>query len=168
MFSRSHTNGTSHREAVRRAYGASLLAGTLMLAGCGGGGGGGATQNPLPPSSTSPPAADEGELLITLTDAPGDFTTYNVVVDGVELVRANGDVVQTLPLSTTVDFAELTEVTEILTAATVPVGTYTSVSMTLDYTDAEIWVENDAGDEVPATVVDIDGEPVGTMTMDCL
>ena len=148
---------------VSRICCASMFAASLIVAGCGGGGGAGPdTSTTLPPT----PAGETGEVLITLTDAPGDFASYIVGVDSLTLTRANGDIVETLPISTTVDFAELTEVTEFLTAATVPVGAYTHVSMTLDYSDAQIWVEDASGVDVQATVEDAAGDPIETITMD--
>ncbi|MCA8962181.1 MAG: metallophosphoesterase, partial [Planctomycetes bacterium] len=74
--------------------------------------------------------------------------------------------VETLPMTTRVDFAQYTEVTEFLTTATVPVGTYTQAKLTLDYASAEIWVENAAGDgvQVPAAnIVDDTGAALGTI-----
>ena len=54
----------------------------------------------------------EGDLVISLTDAEGDFTTYTVDVTSITLTKQNGAEVSTLPLSTTVDFAQYTEMTE--------------------------------------------------------
>ncbi|MEM1434960.1 MAG: DUF4382 domain-containing protein [Pseudomonadota bacterium] len=136
-----------------------LLLWSVMLVGCGGGGGGG---DSVPaPISTAPP--DEGELFVGLTDAEGDFLSYAVAVSALSLERVNGDTVQALPLATVVDFTELTEVTEFLTVATVPAGTYAAASLRLDYTDATIVVQDDAGNAVEAIAVDANGEPVTTL-----
>ena len=103
-------------------------------------------------------AEGEGEIVIGLTDAEGDFASYTVDVLSLTLTKANGAVVETLPLSTRVDFAQYTEMTEFLTAATVPNGVYVKASMVLDYSDADIWVENAAGDAVKVdNIVDADG-----------
>lgn len=122
-----------------------LLAPLLVLGGCGGGG--------------SSPA--DGEVVVGLTDAPGDFVTYTVGVTSLTLTLANGAVVETLPLSSQVDFAQYTDMTEFLTAATVPSGLYTKATLKLDYSNASIWVEDHAGNAVEATaVVDMEGNPI--------
>ena len=117
----------------------------FILQGCGGGGSSSSTGG----SSTS------GQALIGLTDAPGDFVHYQVDVTSLTLTKANGAVVETLPLKTSVDFAQLTDMTEFLTACTVPLGAYTKAVLTLDYSDANIVVENSAGAAVPVTSINI-------------
>ena len=119
-------------------------------------------------SSSAPDSdtADRGELMISLTDAEGDFSSYTVDVLSVNLTRQNGTVVSTLPVTTRVDFAQYAEMTEFLTASTIPSGVYTQASLTLDYQDADIWVENAVGDLVPVnSIVDEDGNPITTMTV---
>lgn len=113
-------------------------------------------------TSDSSLAGDTGDVIIGLTDADGDFLTYTVDVKSLQLTRANGDTVETLPLSTRVDFAQYTELTEFLTAATVPKGAYTAAAMTLDYTNADIQVEV-GGKAVQAVVKDADGVEVKTI-----
>jgi hypothetical protein len=102
---------------------------------------------------------DSGEVVISLTDADGDFLTYKVDVVSIELTRADGTIVETIPLKTTIDFVQYTEMTEFFTVATIPSGRYTQARMKLDYTNAEIEVEKN-GDAVAATPVDIDGDPI--------
>lgn len=102
-----------------------------------------------------------GQVLVALTDAEGDFVTYTVDVTSIKLTHANGTVVETLPISTRVDFAQYTELTEFLTAATVPNGWYVKGSIVLDYSNADIQVEDAAGNAKPVTnIVDINGNPV--------
>jgi hypothetical protein len=55
-------------------------------------------------------------VVIALTDAEGDFASYTVDVLSLTLTTANGAVVETLPLSTRVDFARYTDLTEFLSA----------------------------------------------------
>ena len=147
------TRGISWIECLRQRAGAGLrlalvLAGGLLLAACGGGGG-----------DTS---AGSGEVIIGLTDAEGDFATYTVDVLSLTLTRADGTVVETLPLSTRVDFAQYTDLTEFLTAATVPSGVYVKGSLVLDYANADIEVENAAGETVPVQrLVDGNGDTLG-------
>lgn len=104
-----------------------------------------------------------GELVIGLTDAEGDFASYTVDVLSLTLTKANGAVVETVPVSTRVDFAQYTDMTEFLTIATIPSGRYVKASMVLDYSNAEIFVENASGDAVqvdPANIVDSEGNPI--------
>lgn len=132
-----------------------MVAGALSLAACGGGGGGGGADLPTP---VPPPSPDPtGTAIIGLTDAPGDFLSYQVIVTGLQFERANGAVIEVLPESTTVDFAQYVETTELLTAASLPAGAYRSVTLGLDYSAAQILVEADDGTAVAATVVDSDG-----------
>lgn len=138
-------------------YALTLFAMLSIAAGCGGGGGSSAA----PLDQGSAPAEEVGEVFVGLTDAEGDFLKYSVLVQSLTLTRANGDVVETLPLATQVDFAELTEVTEFLTVATVPVGVYESASVRLDFSDAEIVVQDANGDPQPAQPKDDAGNDLG-------
>jgi hypothetical protein len=134
-----------------------VLAAIFIVTGCGGGGGG------------SDSGSGSGEVVISLTDAEGDFATYTVDVLSIKLTRADGTEVETLPLATRVDFAEYTDVSEFLTAATVPNGRYVKGSMLLDYSNADIRVEDASGDAQPATaIVDINGDPVGTLEVNVI
>ena len=109
---------------------------------------------------------ENGELVISLTDAEGDFSSYTVDVLSINLTKKNGAKVSTLPVTTRVDFAQYTDMTEFLTASTIPSGVYTEASLTLDYQNADIWVENSSGDLVKVnTVVDEDGSPITTITV---
>lgn len=127
------------------------------LAGCGGGTGGGSAG-----IAGGGGGGGNGEVVIGLTDADGDFLAYQVDVVSLKLTRADGTTVETLPLTTTVDFAQYTDLAEFLTAATVPAGVYTGVTLVLDYATADVQVEV-AGAAVPATLVDSEGAPLGTV-----
>ncbi len=133
-----------------------LIAIGFTLVGCSGG-------SSVESVSTEPVPTQEnnGELLIAITDAEGDFISYTVDVVSLTLQKANGDLVETLPLSTRIDFTELTEVTEFLTIATVPAGNYESVVMTFDYQQADIVVQDANGDAVMANAVDSQGNVLG-------
>jgi hypothetical protein len=114
------------------------------LAACSGGGSDMASNSgggPTPPSLSN----GTGTALIALTDAPGDFLTYGVSVASIELQRADGTLVETLPASTQVDFAQLVDFSEILSASQVPAGIYVGATLTLDYADALLVVDNGAG-----------------------
>lgn len=106
-------------------------------------------------------SGETGELAVSLTDAEGDFSSYTVDVISLTLTKANGAEVSVLPMSARVDFAQYTDMTEFLTAVTVPSGAYVAASMTLDYSNADIWVENGAGELVQAeAIVDEEGAPI--------
>jgi len=125
----------------------------LSLASCGGG-------------SSSQNASNTGTAVLGLTDAPGDFLTYTVDVTSIKMVHADGRIVETLPLKTRVDFAQYVDMTEFLTAATVPLGDYKEAIVTLDYSQAQIEVEDPDGNAVPVTeIVDKLGQPVTTLQM---
>jgi len=108
----------------------------------------------------------DGELIIGLTDAEGDFATYTVDVKSLTLTKASGEVVQALPLSTRVDFAQYTEMTEFLTVASVSSGLYVQAEMVLDYSNADIQVEDANGNAVKVeTLVDADGNPITELSV---
>ena len=129
-----------------------LLAAVLMA--CGGGGS----------ADESGSNAAKGQVALGLTDAAGDFLTYTVDVLSIKMTHANGNVVETLPLTTRVDFAQYTNLTEFLTVATVPQGRYTEASLTLDYRNADIKVEDANGAALPVTIFkDKNGNAIQTL-----
>ncbi|MEW5734401.1 MAG: metallophosphoesterase [Thermodesulfobacteriota bacterium] len=107
-----------------------------------------------------------GSLLVGLTDAEGDFTSYAVDVVSLTLTRQDGAKVSVLPLQTRVDFAQYTDMTEFLTAASVGPGLYVAAELTLDYTGADIWAEGPDGQSQQVTrVLDTEGSPVTQLTL---
>ena len=109
-----------------------------------------------------------GEVTIGLTDTAGDFLAYAVDVTSLTLTKANGTVVQTLPQRTRIDFAQLVDLTEFVTGATIPAGIYVSATLQLDYNGADIEVDSGTGTPVkvlPANIRDNQGIPVTTMSM---
>jgi len=80
------------------------------------------------------------------------------------LKKANGASVETVPAAPRVDFAQLVDLTEFLSSATVPNGDYVEGSIRLDYTNADIQVDV-AGTPTPARVVDDAGNPVGVVDL---
>jgi len=79
-----------------------------------------------------------GVVWLTLTDTPGDFASYIVNVDSITFTRNDGAVVTALATAETVDFAKLSNYAELWGSAIVPIGTYLSASIVLDYTNADI------------------------------
>ncbi len=122
-----------------------LLVGAGLLSACGSGG------SSMPSMSTQS-CSNCSAALVTLTDAPGDFASYIVNVDSLQLTNANGTTVQILPNTTQVDFAQLVDLSELVSAAEIPVGRYVSAAMTVDYAGATIVVDSDSG-SVPITNV---------------
>ena len=72
----------------------------------------------------------------------------------------SGATIELLPATTRVDFAQLTDLTDLLGVAALAPGDIVGGTIRLDYTNAEINVEI-GGQIVPAEVVDADGNPLG-------
>jgi len=116
------------------------------------------------------PTDEEGVVAIGLTDTPGDFLTYTVDVTSLTLTKTdNTTVVQTLPQRTRVDFARSVDLTEFVTAVTIPAGTYVSATLNLDYTNADIQVDDGTGTPVAVPSANIldsqNNNPVTTLPM---
>jgi len=110
----------------------------------------------------------EGVVAIGLTDKQGDFLTYTVDVTSLTLVRPDSTFVQALPQRTRVDFARFVDLTEFVTAVTISAGTYVSATLNLDYTNANIQVDDGTGTPVAVPLANINdrrGNPVTTMPM---
>jgi len=105
-----------------------------------------------------------GTVLVGVTDADGDFLSYNVEVTSLELTRADGTQVSVVPASQSVNFADYVDVSELAAAATIPVGIYTSGNITIDYTNADIQVEK-SGNSVTANMVDTEGASLTSETL---
>ena len=156
FFADRRTGGINTRTS--RTWVALLLV-VASLTGCSGGG---STTQPADPVVTAcnpadpSTAAECGTVLIGLTDADGDFLSYTVDVLSLTLHKANGTVVETLPRSTRIDFANYVDLTEFISAKTIPPGTYVAGSIRLDYSNAEVVVAA-GGESRPATVVDAHG-----------
>lgn len=130
------------------------LIGSLFLTACGG-------------SSSDDAATEEtGSLALSLTDAEEDFLTYKVTLDSVSLVRRDGTQVELLPVETEVDFVQYRELSELFAVLSVPAGHYDEVRLNLDYSDAEVVIQDQNGDPQIATLIDNDGDPVTTMSVE--
>lgn len=101
---------------------------------------------------------------VTLTDTPGDFTSYIVNVDSVELVGKTVGTITALSTLETVDFTKLKNIAELWGSASIPNDTYTSAIITLDYTDAVISVMVD-GKPTLASVIGPGDSPVTTISV---
>ena len=137
-----------------------MLMASMVLAACSGGSGTTVNEDPGTAASCDPNDPDTfaecGTVMVALTDADGDFLNYTVDVLSLVLETANGRVVETLPRKTRINFTDYVDLTELVTVATIPPGTYVSGTISLDYDDSEVFVEA-AGVSKEAVVTDRDG-----------
>jgi hypothetical protein len=148
------TTGQRMRRTTSQILLCALIA-TLSFVSCTGGGTGG-----------SGATANTGQALISVTDAAGDFLSYAVNVQSLTLTKQDGAVVETLPLTTRINFADYVALTEFFTAATIPSGTYISARMRLDFSTADLQVEGATGNAVSvpvANIRDAKGNPITTL-----
>jgi hypothetical protein len=118
-------------------------------------------------------AGCNGTAVVTMTSTPSTdtFLAYRVGLSSVQLTTSSGKSgLQILPSSTTVDFAQLTGVSEVLGAAAVAKGTYTTALITLDYSSAQIVYDDGSLNGVALTPVAANGKALGqiqlTVTLD--
>ncbi|HYL02722.1 MAG TPA: DUF4382 domain-containing protein [Steroidobacteraceae bacterium] len=104
-----------------------------------------------------------GTAAITVSDVSGTFLSYIVLVDSITLTRNDGFVAQPLASPESVDLTRLHEVSELLAGPALPVGTYTSLSLVVDYTAASIFVDV-GGQAQLATALDPNGAAMGLVT----
>ena len=122
---------------------------TALLAACGNSGTG------APPMATG-----NGAVLVTLQDAAGDFQSYTVDVVALKLTKASGAVVETLPATARVDFSQLVDLSELISAGQIPAGDYVAATLTLDYSNASINAEDATGASLALTPQDASGNPL--------
>jgi len=102
---------------------------------------------------------------MTITDAAGDFLAYKVKLVSLQLKKSDGTLVETLPASTTVDFAQLIDLSEILSARQIPPGDYVAAQVTVDFTGATIMVDDGTGTGVAVKPVDSSGAALGQLQL---
>ena len=102
-------------------------------------------------SSNNPPP---GTPVMTMSQASDrtEYAAYIVSIDSVSFTQADGSVVTPLATAETVDLTKLHSFTELVEAPAVPSGTYTSVTLVIDYSSAFISINRD-GDAWLATPV---------------
>lgn len=101
---------------------------------------------------------------LTTTDDPGQFTGYLVTIDSVVLNGKLNGAVEAIGVPESVDLAKLTNLSELWSTASLPVDTYTSATITLDYTSAQISVLQN-GAPVKVTIVDTTGATPSTIAV---
>ena len=103
-----------------------------------------------------------GTPVITLTAQRGQFTSYMVVIDEIEMTRKDGTVIELPTVSEQVDLANLGSFVQLLEAPPVGIGTYVSVTFFLDYGSAYVTI--DAGGQAgPVNLVDASTGTVPTV-----
>jgi len=151
---------TQFNQAIR---GAALALVAAVIGACGGaattGMGGG------PVGGTDACSGGCGTALLTITDAPGDFLSYTIDVTSLQLKRANGTVVQALPVTSRIDFAQLVDLDEVLSAGQIPAGEYVSATLNVDYTNASIVVDDGTGAGVTVSPVNASGAALGVVAL---
>ena len=95
--------------------------------------------------------------MLTMTDAKGDFLSYIVTLTSLQLQTAAGATVETLPVATKVDFAQLVDLSEVISAGQIPAAEYVSATLTIDYTGANITADDGTGNAVSLDPVDSNG-----------
>jgi hypothetical protein len=103
--------------------------------------------------------------MMTMTDAAGDFLTYKVNLVSLQLKKSDGTLVETLPATTTVDFVQLIDLTEILSARQIPPGDYVAAQVTVDFTNATIMVDDGTGTGVAVKPVDSGGAALAQLQL---
>jgi len=97
-----------------------------------------------------------GTGVLTVKSTNVGFVSYRVNVDSITLTRNDGIVVEPLVYPQTIDFTQITDIGELIGSPAVPIGTYISATITLDYTTPVIAVE-DGGNAVSLTPEGTDG-----------
>jgi hypothetical protein len=144
------------------ATGALLM---LSLNACGGG----MSMSAAAPSMAPPPAACSaatcGSTVMSITDAAGDFLTYQVNLVSLQLQKSDGTMVETLPATTAVDFAQLVDLSEIVSARQIPPGQYVAAQVTVDFSNASIMVDDGTGNGIAVKAIDATGAALGQMQL---
>ena len=94
-----------------------------------------------------------GTPVITLTAQRGQFTSYIVTIDQINMTRQDGTVVELPLVSQRVDLAQQTNFVQLLQAPALQEGTYVSATFFLDYSGASITIDL-AGGEGSTTLID--------------
>jgi hypothetical protein len=118
---------------------------------------------PVTPASCT--ASTCGSMVMTVTDAAGDFLSYQVNLVSLQLQKADGSTVETLPATTAVDFVQLINLSEILSVRQIPPGDYVAAQVTVDFTNASIMVDDGTGTGVAVKPVDSTGAALGQLQL---
>lgn len=111
-------------------------------------------------------SGETGDLELAITDAEEDFLAYQIELESITLNRRDGTQVDVLPLRTEVDFVQYQELSELFAVLSVPVGVYESITLGLDYSDANIVIQDEVGQSYIASVIDADGEAITKLNVE--
>ena len=123
---------------------------------------------PMPAAPVTPASCTSstcGSMVMTVTDAAGDFLSYQVNLVSLQLQKADGSMVETLPATTAVDFVQLINLSEILSVRQIPPGDYVAAQVTVDFTNASIMVDDGTGTGVAVKPVDSTGAALGQLQL---
>lgn len=113
-------------------------------------------------------AACNGTAVVTLTSTASrdTFLSYRVGLVSVQLQTSHGRrTASVLPSSTTVDLAQLANLSEVLGAVGVEDGDFKQAVVTLDYSSAQIVYDDGSLDGVALTPLGASGQPLGQVTL---
>lgn len=167
MHSCNRSETTTWSAPVRSALILSSIFILTLLDACGGGSNMSMSNSPAnaPAAAQSCSSSTCGSSVVTLTDAAGDFLTYQVGLVSLQLKKADGSLVETLPASTSVDLVQLVNLSEIISAAQVPSGEYVAAQVTVDFSAASIMVDDGTGSGVAVKPVDTSGAPLAQLQL---
>jgi hypothetical protein len=97
-----------------------------------------------------------GTAVFTMSDAGGGFagfSSYLIAIDQITLTRSDGLLIAPLAQPQAVDLVKLHDLAELVQAPAIPVGTYTSMTIALDY-------------NAPVITVEVNGVPTAVSALD--
>lgn len=109
-----------------------------------------------------------GTAVVTMGTADGGFSgfsSYIIDIDEITLTRNDGLVIEPLAEPETVDLVKLHDHNELVEAPAIPVGTYTSLAVVLDYTEGAVVTVDVNGVVTNATVNDTAGDAMSSTTL---
>jgi len=109
-------------------------------------------------------AACSGSTVVTMTATPSSdpFVAYRVGLTSIQLRTSSGKPsLMILPAETLIDFARVTDLSEVLGAPSVAKGTYSAAEITLDYTNAQIIYDDGSLDGMALAPLAADGKHLG-------
>ena len=71
---------------------------------------------------------------VDVTAEPGDYTSYVITIDSITLTRTDGYVAEAAGTPEIVDLTQVHNIAELWSSGSIPDGTYTSATITVDYT----------------------------------
>lgn len=117
-----------------------LAAAALLAAGCG--------SSPISTATTTSTA--NGAAFVVGTDAPvASILSFNVQVESITATNLNGQTVSLISGAPTIDFARFNGLQGLVDMNDVPAGSYTSVTITLNSTNAVLGFLNTSGGGAP-------------------